>query len=76
MKTDHEANAIATFCVKLNILMCATGNYCAIHYNNESEMVIGSINNEDIRINVGLSSITASARDIIRGIARVLDDKY
>lgn len=76
MKTEHEAEVISSFCGQLSELMATTSNYCSLKYDNRGEFVKGIVNDRDVHISVNLSSITASARDIIKGIARVLNDKF
>ncbi len=72
MKSDIENNKIDLMCESLGAVAYDTGNYLDLHYNEENEMVTGSFNGEYVSISVGMSSVAASFRDVLRGLAQLV----
>ena len=73
MKTEHEANVIQGFCDGLSNALTESGNPAWLTYENKGEYVTGSVNDHAVQISVNWSCAETAARDIIRGVNRILE---
>lgn len=73
MKTNSEASAIATFLSKLESASILAENYVCLSYINEKEVVVVLYRYKAYTINVHMNSVSATFRDVIRGLAKIID---
>ena len=72
MKTGQETLQINNFCNGLSAALSMAGVPAYLQYDNRTEHVDGFVDEKCVKINVHMSSVAASARDIIRGLQGVL----
>ena len=72
MKTEREAKAIQKFCDALSAALTESGNPAELRYENKGEYVTGHVIARAVEISVNWDNVAASARDILRGVERML----
>lgn len=75
MKTEREAEHIASFLETLSSSSIIAGDETLLKYDNASETVMVRYRAKQYQINVAMNSVAAVYRDVIRGLAKIVDGK-
>ena len=75
MKTEREAEHIASFLETLSSSSIIAGDETLLKYDNASETVMVRYRAKQYQINVAMDSVDAVYRDVIRGLAKIVDGK-
>lgn len=74
MKNEQENEYIQSFCEGLEVALREVDMPAKLLYSWEKERVEGFVSGVSLSISVACSSVSASVKDIIRGVLKAIDE--